>query len=244
MRAVIPDKKMAIRTSERDRAMAPRKWTVGDLPELRMHLADTLDNHLRNLTRTYGSFVGMNAAVRRLGETGDGISGVGTGTINTVLLDQIQLLAIRAHALTSEPTRKTDITLQTFRSALANPEIRTSIVSNVASWPGTFPINRDLIERRIDKIEQRFKRLEKVDPETLKTFRDKVLAHVTTEANDIKNPMNGHVWRMVRISISIAHNLHAVFAGHVPGYFHEGHFAREDGRKLIELLKANQQAID
>ena len=221
-------------------AKKARVWTVADLPELDRNL-EILDAHLRNLARTFGAFRGMNDRLQ-----GKTIRGPGSATIGTIMFDQLHLMAVRIQALIAEPKFTTDVSLTMFRSALASSEIRQHLEEQATGWlDQSFAADqRSSVRGRIDGIERRFVRLDTAGVATLARVRNKLLAHITTEVDDIPKLGLGELWTMAQLVLSLGHELHVILQGHNTRYADEIREARMDAGYLIGHLRARVREED
>lgn len=221
-------------------AKKARVWTVADLPELDRNL-EILDGHLRNLARTFGAFRGMNDRLQS-----KTIRGPGSATIGTIMFDQLHLMAVRIQALIAEPKFATDVSLTMFRSALASSEIRQHLEEQAAGWlDQSFAADqRSRVRGRIAGIERRFVRLDVAGLATLAKVRNKLLAHITTEVENIPKLGLGELWTMAQLVLSLGHELHVVLQGHSTRYAEEIKEARDDAGYLIGHLRARVREED
>ncbi|MFG1417031.1 hypothetical protein V5F38_04340 [Xanthobacter sp. V0B-10] len=208
-----------------------REWTVHNLEELRQALA-LIDASLQNLVLTYGVFVGLNRAA-----LGTGISGPAVPSLQTIMFDQIQLMMFRINALTIPPNRTTDISLCTFREALASPDLMSALEASSRKWGmGVIPEQQAAaFQSRIAFVNKRIERLYSLDLKSISIFRNKAIAHITTEANSVQRPALKTIWRATKLSIAIGHDLNFVFGdGLNTDYIGMGKRARDSARSLVE----------
>lgn len=194
-----------------------------------------IHQHVRNLAQTLATFHGFNDRLR-----GKNYDYTGATAISTIMFDQLHLITIRVSALIAKPKWTDDISLLTFAEGLGSAEIRKEIADRAASWYNGLGGNERRIEyeRRAERLQVSLELLNNEGTKNIKIFRDKVLAHISSEATKIKRIRLNELWRTANRCVLLGEQVQLLFCETQANYFRDMAAIKKDARGLIGVMRA------
>lgn len=201
--------------------------------------AEVLHAHLCSLARTLGVFHGFNDRLQ-----GRNLSGPGANAVGTIMFDQLHLIATRVSAAIAVPTKATDISIGVFASALEHEKIRELVVDRASKWhgAGSEEDQRRKFTKRASQFPLRFAALEAQGGRQLKNLRNKVLAHITTEADSIDPVQLRTLWRLATRTLTLGHEISLIFRETAPDYASHTNQTKREARAIVGQIRAAQAA--
>jgi hypothetical protein len=190
---------------------------------------------MRNLAHSLGVFHGFNDELRS-----ENLSGRGTGAISTLMFDQIHLIAIRVHALIVRPHYPTDVSLGTFGQALHDNDIRRQLIERAVGFygPSRAEATRKDMVTRIESFVAEYERLNGDGAAKLRTLRNKVLAHISTEADSIPPVVLRTLWDLGDKTLTLGGEVSLIFREITTDYPSERKSAMAEARSVISFIRS------